>query len=84
MLWEAVPDSYTNFQVSNINPATHVLSVPFDKLATLPAGIAAGPDANLWFTDPAANQIGQVVFPTVSITNLNPASIIYGSDDFSR
>src|SRR5207249_4592155 len=71
-----------NYQISEMNPGTLALSVRADNLATLPAGITAGPDSNLWFTDPGANQIGQLtlVYPPVTPMGGFSFNAIVGTD----
>ena len=68
-----------------INPATHAITefhIPYAN--SCPAGITAGPDGNLWFTDGGTDSIGVVTLDQTSSTHLvvtqqPPASVTAGT-----
>jgi streptogramin lyase len=77
-------------KVGEINPSTHAVSefavptpLPSPPPFPPPAGpwdITAGPDGNLWFTENAQGQIGEVVLrQTPAVTWSSPADIPYGT-----
>jgi streptogramin lyase len=70
-----------------INPTTHaVAEFPTPTAASAPAGITAGSDGNLWFTESAAGQIGMINPTTDAIAEFpipshdEPYSITKGPD----
>jgi virginiamycin B lyase len=72
-------------EVERITPDGSVTDFPLPT-QTRALGITAGPDGNVWFTEPAANQIG-VITPDGQITeyqvptpNSQPAGITTGPD----
>ena len=67
-------DSSGNFWFTDPNPSADsvgqitaqgvIALFPTPTASSRPAGIALGPDKNLWFAESAADQIGQVVLPS--------------------
>src|SRR6266702_1074419 len=66
-----------------------ITEFPVPTSSSQPAGITAGPDGNLWFTEPAGNKIGRITtsggfseFPVPSPggTNSLPLGITAGPD----
>jgi hypothetical protein len=74
--------------MARINPTTHVVTEFKAGITgdTEPAGVTAGPDGNVWFTEEAGNRIGRIT-PSGTITefpiptaNSQPVQIVTGSD----
>src|SRR3989442_14538742 len=70
--------------------ATEGATLPFTEFplpaGSAPLGITAGPDGNLWFTEPAANKIGRITpagagtqFP-IPTDSSGPGAITAGPD----
>jgi len=53
-----------------INPATHAISEFSLSAGSMPLGIAAGPDGNVWFTDSGTTKAIGIV-----LTQAAPASV---------
>ena|GEM_PF-3760460 len=74
--------------IARITPTGHVTQFPLDSdynPSVDPFAITAGPDGNVWFTEPTGNRIGRVtpsgVATTFAVpTNGSPLSIIAGTD----
>ncbi len=67
-----------------INPTTHAITeFPIPYASSVPDGITAGPDGNLWFTDYGNASIGVVTLTTNAdhfvVTQQPPASVTAGS-----
>jgi len=67
--------------------STTINEFPVPTVNSAPDGITVGPDGNLWFAEPTANQVGQINptthtvagFP-ISTTNNDPTDITVGPD----
>ena len=46
--------------IGRITPRGRITEYPLPKATSSPGGIAAGPDGNMWFTEPNANRIGWI------------------------
>ena len=89
--WVALPGSASANPISSIariTPTGHVTQFPLDSSyepTVDPFGITAGPDGNVWFTEPSGNLIGRIT-PSGRVTTFaiptigDPISIITGSD----